>query len=132
MARPFTVYIECHQARSAAIPTSPPQPSSSESKVDADKVSLCLKIQREELAMMRVCFSDEFRRLAGNKTEPATVVADAIIRQCRSIFLYGRNERTLSLKFCQSVYDQSRNLIDKYFSDMRATVVDSIISLRTD
>jgi Trypsin-like peptidase domain len=134
MARLFTVYIECHQAaaRLAAVPTSPTPPPTSGGKADAGNMSVCLQIQRDARRLANECIKDEVRRLTRNQTEPATVIADAIIGRCRANFFYRRNEQSTSREFCQRFYDHTKKVVDDYFAEARSIVVGIVIDLRTE
>jgi len=94
------------------------------------QMDVCLQIKSEEMDKARECVTDGYRRLADNRTEPAAVVADAIIGSCRTTFLNRMDLRSRSLQFC---HDADWFIGEKYnsFAQIRPLVLELIIEYRT-
>jgi hypothetical protein len=113
--------------RSSTIPAAPPPRKANEDS--SSFAPVCQKIQREEIANAGQCIKDEFRRLVRNRTEAATVVADAIIGQCRTRFFYRMDLRSEPFQFCHN--DQLNKVRENYFAEMRSNVLNLIVDFRT-
>lgn len=98
----------------------------------AGNVKRCVQVQSEEADRTAKCFGTEFQRLGHNQTEPAAVVADAIVGRCRASDVVRMEERYFP--FCgdhgvpRADYDKA---MDPYFARVRETVLSQIVEGRT-
>jgi len=98
----------------------------------AGNVKRCLQVQGEEMEKTAKCVETELRRLGHNQTEPAAVVADAIVGLCRARDAVGMEDRYF--QFCGGFgmtpadYDK---IMNHYFARVRDTVLSKIVEART-